>query len=102
MGYINLYTFICVFFWISSMAFNICRKFSNIMKLTTTDPDRERRNLILIVLYCQVSPLLWCIFAFIMDHTNPDGAIRPNIGTYACFIGEYYPFIGNNIYNLNL
>ena len=70
------------------MAFNICRKFSNIMRITTVDKSREGRTLILIVLFCQLSPLIWCIFVYLMDYSETEGfqpEFSENISIFGLF-----------------
>ena len=85
LGYITHHTFISFFFWMSAMAVNITRKFSNILVSTN---EESTKSLILNILYAQGIPSLITLAVALMDSYGPCDAILPNMGRYSCFLGS--------------
>merc|ERR1712088_138325 len=91
LGYIVQHTWISFFCWMSAMALNITYTFTQSFRHSNAMSNKQTKAVFLHILFGQGVPLVVTLVTLVMDtQGNRDKHVLPNMGEFACFVGEEF------------
>lgn len=88
LGYIAYTAFVCSFFWLNVLCFDIWWTFRGVISVAK---NSQRRKFIYYSLYAWGCPLLILFWTFWADRLDfVSDKLKPNIGTHSCFLRSAY------------